>query len=212
MVIAAKESKIKRFIYASTSSVYGENKSFPLKETSNTDNPISFYAATKKSNEVMAYSYSYIYKLRCTGLRFFTVYGPYGRPDMSLFKFTKAILNSSPVKLFNKGNHIRDFTYIDDVVNMIEKILFFKKRNKVPFNIFNIGSNNPTHLKSYVKLIEKKLQKNVKISNKKFQKGDIYKTHASINKIFNLIKLKPKTELKSGIGRFVDWYKSYYKL
>jgi len=206
----SKKYKIKHLVYASTSSVYGDNDNFPLKEEYNTDKPISFYAATKKSNEVMAYSYSYIYKLQTTGLRFFTVYGPYGRPDMSLFKFTKSIINSSPLNLFNRGNHERDFTYIDDVVEAINKSLFRKKVNKIPFEIFNIGSNAPVHLKKFLNSIEKYLNKKAIINLADFQLGDIKKTHASIKKLEKQTNFRIKTSINEGIEKFIKWYNTYY--
>lgn len=207
----SKKYQIKHLVYASTSSVYGDNNNFPLEESYNTDKPISFYAATKKSNEIMAYSYSYIYNLRTTGLRFFTVYGPYGRPDMSLFKFTKAIINSKPINFFNKGDHERDFTYIDDVVNAISKSLFVKKVNKIPFEIFNVGSDNPIHLKNFLKIIEKFLKKKAKVNMKKFQLGDIKKTHASIKKISQITGFRVKTSVSTGIEKFIEWYNAYYE-
>ena len=208
----SKNYKIKHLVYASTSSVYGENKKFPLAEDNSTDKPISFYAATKKSNEVMAYSYSYIYNLRTTGLRFFTVYGPYGRPDMSLFKFTKSIIDSTKINLFNNGNHERDFTYVDDVVDAIKKTLFKKNKYKIPYDIYNIGSNNPIHLKTYLKTIEKILNKKTLIKLSKFQLGDIKKTHASIKKITKDTNFQPKTSIKIGISKFVKWYREYYNV
>ena len=153
----SQKFRIKHLIFASTSSVYGDAKSFPLTEKHNTDRPLSFYAATKKSNEVMAYSYSNIHKIPITGLRFFTVYGPYGRPDMSLFKFTKGIINRSFISLFNKGNHIRDFTYINDVVDGILLIINKPPSSSIPFDIFNLASGNPKSLKYFLAIIENKL-------------------------------------------------------
>ncbi len=202
-------NNIKHLIYASTSSVYGDNKKFPLKENYNTDFPLSFYAATKKSNEVMAHSYSEIYKLKVTGLRFFTVYGPYGRPDMALFKFAKSIYDNKQVELFNKGNHIRDFTYIDDIIESIYKILN-KKNNKL-YNIINIGNGNPVNLINFIKEIENYIGKKLKFKKINIQKGDVYKTHASITKLYKLINFKPKTSTKTGIKKFLDWYNQYYK-
>ena len=206
----SKRKKIKHLLFASTSSVYGYSKKFPLLEKNNTDKPLSFYAATKKSNEVMAYSYSNIYKLPATGIRFFTVYGPYGRPDMALFKFTKAIINSKKIQLYNKGNHIRDFTYIDDVVNGITKIIKNPPKNKIPFKIYNIASNKPHHLKQFLKIIEKNLNKKAKIKYFSLQKGDVDKTHGSI-KLLNKLGYIPKTSIEEGVKKFIKWYKSYYK-
>tara|TARA_B100000686_G_C16745731_1_gene949340 strand:+ start:898 stop:1875 length:978 start_codon:yes stop_codon:yes gene_type:complete len=201
---------IKHLIFASTSSVYGDAKSFPLTEEDNTDKPLSFYAATKKSNEVMAYAYSNIYKIPITGLRFFTVYGPYGRPDMSLFKFTKGIIDKNSISLFNKGNHVRDFTYIDDIVDGISLVINKPPIGKVPFDIFNLASGNPKSLKFFLNTIENKL--NIKARKKLYgmQKGDVYKTHASIRKIIKKFKYNPKFDIVSGISDFVDWYKKYF--
>ncbi len=207
-----KTNKIKHLIFASTSSVYGNSKKFPLKESDNTDNPLSFYAATKKSNEVMAHSYSYLYKLPCTGVRFFTVYGPYGRPDMALFKFTKNIIKNYKIDLFNYGKHIRDFTYIDDVVNALEVLVFKPSKTEIPYNIFNIGNGKPEKLLKYLRLIEKNLSKKAKISNYSIQLGDVYKTHASIMKLKKYVTFNPKFKIESGIKKFIKWYLEYYKL
>jgi len=206
----SKLIKVKHFIFASTSSVYGDTKTFPVKEEASTDKPLSFYAATKKCNEIIAYSYSNIFKLKCTGLRFFTVYGPFGRPDMALFKFTKSILENKYLELFNFGKHIRDFTYIDDVVNYIIKLMHIYPKKEVPFQIFNIGSNNPQKLKTFLKFIEKSVYKKAKISYKKLQSGDIYKTHSDNSSIIKKTKIYPKMELKLGIEKFVKWYKNFY--
>lgn len=203
--------KIKHFIFASTSSVYGDSTNFPLKENDDTDKPLSFYAATKKSNEVIAYSYSKIYDLPTTGLRFFTVYGPYGRPDMSLFKFVKSIKNNKNIELFNFGKHLRDFTYVDDVTKSILKILKKKSKNNIPHQILNIGSNNPIKLKFFLKTIEKYLNKKAKIKYLPLQKGDVYKTHANIRKLQKISNFTPKTSVESGVKNFVDWFESYYE-
>jgi len=208
---ASKKNNIKHLIFASTSSVYGENKNFPLKESDNTDKPISFYAATKKSNEVLAHSYSYIYNLPCTALRFFTVYGPYGRPDMALFKFTKNILENKKIQLYNNGNHSRDFTYISDIVSGIYSVLKKNNRTKNLFNIFNIGNGNSRKLKDYLKTIEKKLNKKAKITNLPLQLGDIRKTHSDISVLNNYSNYLPKTDIEEGIDKFIDWYLEYYK-
>ena len=207
---ASRIYKIKHLIFASTSSVYGDNKKFPLKEDSNTDKPLSFYAATKKSNEVMAYSYSSIYNLPITALRFFTVYGPFGRPDMSLFKFIKSISNNKHIYLFNKGAHVRDFTYIDDVVECVLRLINKIPNKKIPFEIFNIGSNNPVKLKSFLNLISLNLNKKPRIKLKSLQKGDVVKTHASVRKLSKKINFIPKTSLDEGIKVFIRWYKKYF--
>ena len=207
-----KRYKIKHLIFASTSSVYGSNKNFPLKETNNTDQPLSFYASTKICNEVMAHSYSYIYKLPCTGLRFFTVYGPFGRPDMVLYKFTKAIHEGKNIDLFNHGNHIRDFTYIDDVVGGIKKLIKKPSKNKIPYEIYNVGSDNPIHLKEFLKIIENNLLRKAKIILQPQQLGDVHKTHAYMNKLNKIIGYRAKVNIKQGIKNFVLWYKEYYKI
>ena len=207
----SRHNNIKHLIYASTSSVYGDSKKFPLSEINRTDKPLSFYAATKKSNEVMAHSYSYIYKLPCTGVRFFTVYGPFGRPDMALFKFTKNILNNQPIELYNKGNHFRDFTYIDDIVDGIYSLIKKQSKKYIPYEIFNIGNGTPKKLLDYLKHIEKKLNKISKTKKLPLQTGDIVKTHSNINKLKKYTGYKPKTNIKIGISRFIEWYKDYYR-
>ena len=203
---ASKTNKIKHLIYASTSSVYGSNNNFPLQEDADSNHPLSFYAATKKSNEVMAHSYSNIYGLPCTGIRLFTVYGPYGRPDMSLFKFTKAILDSKEVNLFNFGKHIRDFTYIDDAVNAIVKLINKPSRKKIPYSIYNIASSKPQNLKFFLKTIENILDRKAKIKYKKLQPGDVNKTYASIKLLQKKIDFVPNTEIQQGIENFINWY------
>ncbi len=203
--------KIKHLIYASTSSVYGDSLSFPLKENHETSKPLTFYAATKKANEVMAYSYSNIYKLPSTGLRFFTVYGPFGRPDMALFKFVDAILQKKFLKLFNQGNHERDFTYIDDVVDAITGLIKLPPKKNIPHDIFNIASSKPIKLTKYLNIIENNLNIKPKIKLSNMQTGDIIKTHGSINKIFKKIRFKPQTSIQQGIKKFIDWYKDEYK-
>lgn len=206
----AKKNKVKHFIFASSSSVYGDKKEFPLSELSNTDFPLSFYGATKKTNEIMAYSYSSIYKMPATALRFFTVYGPLGRPDMSLFKFTKNILAGKKIELFNGGNHVRDFTYVDDIVQGIASIIKKPSKKTIPFNCFNIGNGSPRKLKDFLNEIEKNLGKKAKINSKPLQKGDVVKTHSDISAIKKYSGYKPKTDIKIGIKKFINWYKSYF--
>ncbi len=196
--------KVKNLFFASSSSVYGNNVTFPLKEEYNTDNPLSFYGATKKINEIIAASYANIYNLNSTALRFFTVYGPYGRPDMALYKFTKNILENKKIDLYNKGNHIRDFTYIDDVVESL--VLLFKVKKNNTFEVYNIAGGKPESLKKYIKEIEKNLKLDAKFRNLSLQKGDIVKTHASSNKLSKAIKYKPKTRISKGIENFIKWY------
>ena len=206
----SKNYKISHLLFASTSSVYGDNKNYPLNEEHNTDRPLSFYAATKKCNEVMAFSYSNIYDIPITAMRFFTVYGPMGRPDMSLFKFTKLIKNNHAIDLYNKGNHIRDFTYIDDVVRSITKLIIKKPKEKIPFQVVNICSSKPVKLLKFVNEIEKNLNlKSLKIF-KPMQKGDIHKTHGDNKKMLRLINFAPKTNIEIGIKKFVKWYKLYF--
>ncbi len=211
IIESSREKKIKHLIFASTSSVYGENKKFPSNEYDNTNNPISLYAATKKSNEILAYAYSSTYKLPSTALRFFTVYGPFGRPDMALFKFTKNILENKKIELYNNGYHSRDFTYIDDIVEGIVSVIKKPKKNRIPFNIFNLGKGNSKKLKDYLNIIEKKLNKKAKIKKLPIQVGDIKKTHSDIKLINNYTNYNPKIEIEKGIGEFIDWYLKYYK-
>jgi UDP-glucuronate 4-epimerase len=210
ILVASNKFNIGHLIFASTSSVYGLANSFPLKENDNTDKPLSFYAATKKCNEVMAHSFSNVYKLPCTGLRFFTVYGPMGRPDMSLFKFTKGIINKKHINLNNFGNHVRDFTYIDDIVNGIDKLINKPPKQNIPFEIFNIGSSKPKRLKFFLSEIENNLGIKAKIKYRDLQVGDIYKTHASVEKLKIKTGYQASTNIKVGIKRFIDWYKNYF--
>ena len=206
----SKENKIKHLIFASTSSVYGESSNFPLNENENTSKPLSFYAATKKSNEVMAHSYSYIYKLPCTAVRFFTVYGPYGRPDMALFKFTKNILENRKIELYNNGKHLRDFTYIDDITKGIFSIINKPNKDKVPYNIFNIGNGKSRKLIDYLFFIEKKLGKKAIVKKLPLQKGDIIKTHSDIKLLKKFSNYKPKIDIEEGVSKFIDWFIDYY--
>ncbi|MDC1060484.1 GDP-mannose 4,6-dehydratase, partial [Alphaproteobacteria bacterium] len=204
--------KILHFVSASTSSVYGSQEKFPLKEEFITDSPLSFYAASKKTNEILGYSYSNIHKLPVTFLRFFTVYGTYGRPDMSLFIFTKKILKNQFINLHNKGNHVRDFTHVSDITNSIIKIINKQPSGKIPFDIFNIGNNKPIELKYFLYLIEKYTNKKAKIKYLKMQKGDVYKTHSSIAKIEKKIEYKPKMNIENGVKEFVDWFREYHNI
>ena len=208
----SRDNKIKHLIYASTSSVYGDSKKFPLNENDRTDQPLSFYAATKKSNEVMAHSYSYIYKLPCTGVRFFTVYGPFGRPDMALFKFTKNIINNHSIELFNNGKHLRDFTYVDDIIDGIYLLINKQPKKTIPYEIFNIGNGTPKKLLDYLKHIEKNLKKISKTKKLPLQVGDIVKTHSDINKLQKYTGYRPKTNIKIGIEKFIEWYRDYYRI
>ncbi|MCH5599297.1 NAD-dependent epimerase [Niabella ginsengisoli] len=221
-----KAYKIKHLIYASSSSVYGLNENVPYKEESNTVHPVSLYAATKKSNELMAHVYSSIYGLPTTGLRFFTVYGPWGRPDMSPFLFTKAILEGSPINIFNEGDMIRDFTYIDDIVEGIYKTLLTIPQinpewnatipdpsySKAPYKIYNIGNGQPIKLMNFIEELEQALNTKALKNMLPMQPGDVYQTNADCSKIQNDISFSPNTNLKIGIKKFVDWYIKYYNI
>ena len=211
ILCASKKFKVKHIIFASTSSVYGNQTKFPIKEDANTDKPLSFYAASKKSNEVMAYSFSNIYKLPLTCLRFFTVYGPLGRPDMALYKFVEKISNNEPIELFNKGENVRDFTYIDDVVNYIISVIKKPSKNIIPYQVLNVGSNKPKSLKYFLKIIQKNFNKKVKFQKKNLQIGDVYKTHADNTKLIKLINKKFYTPIDIGIKRFIKWYNNHQK-
>ena len=211
----AKKIRCKHLVYASSSSVYGGLKKYPFKEDFKIDTPISMYAATKKSNELMAHVYSHLYKLPTTGLRFFTVYGPYGRPDMSLFLFVKAILNKKKINVFNYGKMKRDFTYIDDIVDGTVKVLSKPPRGtskSIPYRILNIGNNNPVNLENFIENIEKKLNIKAFRNNMPIQKGDIPVSFASIDSIKKLTGYKPKTSIKTGISNFIKWFKKYNKI
>jgi UDP-glucuronate 4-epimerase len=221
----AKKYKPDHLLMASTSSVYGSNKEMPMQENQKCDTPMSFYAATKKSNEAMAHSYSHLYNIPITMFRFFTVYGPWGRPDMALFKFTKNILLDKPIDVYNKGNMMRDFTYIDDLVKAISLLThkipqIVNKRKQgikndsisdiAPFRIVNIGNSQPINLLDYINELERVLGK---VAFKNFlgmQDGDVYKTHSNIELLEALTGFRPKTTLHEGISEFVKWYKSYY--
>ena len=207
---ASKNSKIKHLLYASTSSVYGNDKNLPSKEINNTDKPESFYAATKKAHEVMAHAFSNIYKLPTTGLRFFTVYGSYGRPDMALFKFAKAIKNNQEISLFNNGKHNRDFTHVSDVVMYIFNLIKKKPINDPPFQLFNIANSKTQKLKYFLKLIEKHFNKNAKIKNLKLQKGDVKNTYGDIKKIKSITGYKPLTDIENGLKEYFDWFDKNY--
>jgi UDP-glucuronate 4-epimerase len=212
----SKYYKIKHFIFASTSSVYGNLEKYPLKEEYPTDSPIQLYAATKKSNEVIAHSYSAMHKLKVSVLRFFTVYGPWGRPDMALFSFTKNIIEKKNINIFNNGNHTRDFTFIDDIVQGIINLIIIKNTNKfyknknIPFAIFNLANGNKVKLMDYISCIEKELEIKSKKTFLPLQIGDIKKTHGSIKKAKKLLNYYPKTNYKIGIKKFIKWYRDYY--
>ena len=214
VIFNCKRKKIKNFIYASSSSVYGGIKKIPYRESDKVSSPLQYYAATKISNEAIAESYSKLYKIKCTGLRFFTVYGPWGRPDMALFSFVKNIFNNKFINVYNKGNHFRDFTYIDDATRMTIKV---SKSNKY-FNtknyhrILNIGTGNPVPLKKYLNIIENEVGKKAKIRYLKIQKGDMVKTYACVKRLKSIVDINKRVSLKKGISNFVEWYKNYYTI
>jgi UDP-glucuronate 4-epimerase len=221
LINSAKENNVKHFLYASTSSVYGLTKKKSFREKDTADHPIQFYAATKRSNEIIAHSYSYLYKLPTTGLRFFTVYGPWGRPDMALFRFTKNILNKKKIDVYNYGKHKRDFTYIDDIVNAIYlSTLKLPKRSKIkndpsvstiaPYQILNIGGGKKVSLMNFIKEIEKNLNIKSKINFLPLQKGDVKETMCNTNKIKDYLNFTTKTNYQIGIKNFINWYKAYY--
>lgn len=206
---ACRHNGIKHLIYASSSSVYGNQEKVPFSEEDRVDNPVSLYAATKKSNELMANVYSHLYGLKTTGLRFFTVYGPWGRPDMAPFLFTKAILNGEPIKVFNHGDLMRDFTFVDDIVDGVIGILNnFEKLNS--YCILNIGNNSPTKLIDFISYLESECNKKAILENYPMQDGDVFRTYADVSQMANLIGYKSRTHLKEGLTKFVEWYKKYY--
>jgi len=210
---ACKKYKVKNFIFASSSSVYGNTNKFPLNESDPTDMPASLYAATKKSNEVLAYSYSSLYKLPSIGLRFFTVYGPYGRPDMAYYSFTKSIINNQPIKVFNQGKMYRDFTYIDDIIDGIFSILdmdISDSRDNSFFEIYNIGSGRPINLSDFIEKLESALGKKANIIFEEMQPGDVFKTYADTSKLTEKTGFQAKTSFDQGIENFVKWYKEFY--
>lgn len=210
----AKKSKIKHLVYASSSSVYGLNKKVPFSEKDNVDSPISLYAATKKSNELMAYTYSHLYNMPVTGLRFFTVYGPWGRPDMAYFLFVKAILNNEPIKVYNNGQMERDFTYIDDIVEGIIRVIDNKPKSTMdspPYKLYNIGNSKPVNLLHFIETIEQSLGKKAIKQFKPIQAGDVTTTYANVDNLISDLGYAPKTQIDEGINKFIDWYLSYYK-
>lgn len=201
---------LKQLIYASSSSVYGANTKQPYSIEDRVDNPVSLYAATKKSGEMMAHSYHSLYKIPMTGLRFFTVYGTYGRPDMAYYSFTKNIYEGTPIKIFNNGNMQRDFTYVDDIVNGI--ISLIKSRPDNSYKVYNLGNNKPVKLMDFVNTLQDVIGKQAVIEYAPMQKGDVLATYADINASIKAFNFQPKTDIKTGLERFVEWYKSYYKL
>jgi UDP-glucuronate 4-epimerase len=221
-----RHSKVQHLIFASSSSVYGANKTMPFSVHHNVDHPISLYAASKKSNELMAHTYAALYNIPTTGLRFFTVYGPFGRPDMAMYLFTKAILEGKPIDVFNHGKMKRDFTYVDDIAEGIARIIpKIAKPNPewtgtnpdpatsfAPYRIFNIGNNKPIELKEFIEVLEQKLEKKAIKNFLPIQDGDVPETYADISSLTEEIDFTPSTSIETGIGNFVDWYLDYYQV
>jgi len=219
-----RHSTIKHLVFASSSSVYGANTKMPFSVHHNVDHPVSLYAATKKANELMAHTYSHLYDLACTGLRFFTVYGPWGRPDMALFLFTKAIFEGKPIRVFNHGKMQRDFTYIDDIVEGVVRVMGkspepnpgWDGNNPDPgtsykkYRIYNIGNNNPVELTTFIEVLENVIGKKANKEYLDLQPGDVIATYADIDDLTDDVDFKPSTPIESGIDKFVAWYKEYY--
>ncbi len=214
---------IGHLVYASSSSVYGSNTKLPFSETDNVDHPISLYAATKKANELMAYAYADLYQLRTTGLRFFTVYGPWGRPDMALFKFTKGILEGKPIPVYNRGEMIRDFTYIDDIIEGVVRAIDrpppldsdYENNNDLavcstPYQIYNIGNGHPVPLMRYIQALERALNKKAQLELLPMQPGDVRATESDVSRLVSDLGYRPQIDVETGISRFVEWYCNYY--
>jgi UDP-glucuronate 4-epimerase len=221
-----RHSGVKHLVYASSSSVYGANGKLPFSVSDNVDHPLSFYAATKKANELMAHSYAHLYGLPVTGLRFFTVYGPWGRPDMALFKFVRSILADEPIDVFNYGNHRRDFTYIDDIAEGVMRALDHgaapdpawnpeapdPATSSAPYRLYNIGNNRPVRLLDFIAAIEKAVGRKATMNMLPLQKGDVEATYADIDALREAVGFSPSTPIEEGIGRFVKWYREYYEV
>jgi UDP-glucuronate 4-epimerase len=219
-----RQNGVEHLVYASSSSVYGANTAMPFSEHHNVNHPLSLYAASKRSNELMAHTYSHLYKLPTSGLRFFTVYGPWGRPDMALFKFTKALLNDEEIPVFNQGKHTRDFTYIDDIIKGIIHVLDSPPKpnlnwcsdipdpatSKAPWVIYNIGNNQPVELMDFINALENALGKKAKIKLLPMQLGDVPSTYADINELSQQFDYRPTTPIKIGVTNFVNWYRDYF--
>jgi UDP-glucuronate 4-epimerase len=208
-----RKSQAAHLCYASSSSVYGANTEMPFREEHRVDQPVSLYAATKRANELMAQSYAASYGLRCTGLRFFTVYGPWGRPDMALFIFTRAILEGKPIRVFNGGDMLRDFTYIDDVIDAVTMLVERPhpgERSGSAARLFNIGHGSPVKLMDFVRAVERALGAKAQIELAPMQAGDVRATYASTDRLREAIGYQPATEIESGVGRFIEWYRAHY--
>ena len=223
---ACRKYPVQQLLYASSSSVYGLNKSMPFSVHNNVDHPVSLYAATKKSNELMAHAYSHLFGIPSTGLRFFTVYGPWGRPDMALFIFTKAILEGKPIEVFNNGDMERDFTYVDDIVNGISKMLNKPvvsnqswdpekpdpASSSAPYRLYNIGNSKPVKLLDFISAIEKYTGKKAKMIMKPIQPGDVEKTWADVDELIKDYDYRPDTPIETGVRKFIEWYAGYYNI
>jgi UDP-glucuronate 4-epimerase len=222
-----RHQKTKHLIYASSSSIYGANTKLPFSEHDAADHPISLYAATKRANELMAHSYAHLYDLPCTGLRFFTVYGPWGRPDMSLFQFTRSILEDKPISVFNHGKMLRDFTYVDDIVEGVMRLTKHAPTplpknehtssnpaisHTAPYRIYNIGNQQPVELKRYIEVLETQLGKKATLEMLPMQAGDVPSTYADVKNLETLIGDLPHTPIEQGVANFVNWYREYYQI
>ncbi|MBS2211043.1 SDR family NAD(P)-dependent oxidoreductase [Carboxylicivirga mesophila] len=211
---ACRQHPVQHLIYASSSSVYGNSESIPFSTQAPCNEPVSLYAATKKANEMMAHSYAQLYKIPVTGLRFFTVYGPYGRPDMAYFSFTRKIMNNETIQVYNNGDLERDFTFVDDIVKAIEKLIDLpfdtKEEMEKPYRLFNIGNNKPVKLMAFINTLEKHIGITANKEYLPMQKGDVFRTYADISALEERIGFKPSTSIDEGLKQFIDWYKSYY--
>jgi UDP-glucuronate 4-epimerase len=220
-----RHNRVKHLVFASSSSVYGANTKMPFSVHHNVDHPVSLYAATKKANELMAHTYSHLYRLACTGLRFFTVYGPWGRPDMALFLFTRAILEDQPIKVFNHGKMQRDFTYIDDIIEGVVRVMGRLPQanpkwsgaapdpgtSSAPYKVYNIGNNNPVELIKFIEVIEAVLGKKANMEFMDLQPGDVVATYADVDDLMADVGFKPETPIETGIENFIEWYKDFYE-
>lgn len=212
---ACRHHMPKHLLFASSSSVYGNQKKTPFSTTDNVDHPISLYAATKKSDELMAYTYCHLYGIPATGLRFFTVYGPFGRPDMAYFKFTNKIMAGEPITIFNHGDMYRDFTYVDDIVTGVQNMLCNPPKPNEEgdrYKIYNIGNNKPEKLMTFIETLEKAIGKKAEKEYLPMQPGDVYQTYADVSELEKDFGFKPKTTIQEGLGKFAKWYKEYYKI
>ena len=206
---ACRHNPVEHLLYASSSSVYGANKKIPFSTDDKVDNPVSLYAATKKANELMAHTYSHLYKIPTTGLRFFTVYGPFGRPDMAYFSFTNKIMAGEPIKIFNNGDMYRDFTYVDDIVKGIVNMLCNPPKDN--YKVYNIGNNKPEKLMDFIETLENAIGKKAEKEFLPMQPGDVYQTYADVTDLIEDFDFKPSTSIAEGLGKFASWYKEYYK-